>query len=698
MANNRVVYTISLNELLEKDLSKVLTKVRTFEQEINKADAKARKFGKDAFSAPGLDKTRQSVQGLEYRLERLTSLRDRAFDPERVRKFNKEIQNTQLKIDGIKGHGMGFKEAMKGGLGRIEGMTGLPVSGLASPGGMVLGGAAVAGYVGYKIMAESFAKAVELSDLKADVRKSTGMNESEAASLATSLMGNNTRTSLSDQMSIAKIGGQIGVVKSEIESFTKVMDMSVVALSDEFAGGAEEVTRSLGGIKKLYKDLDAKSFTDATVQIGDAINYLGATGTATGPVVSDFVTRMGQLGKLKGTFAEMAGMGAAFQEKGLTAEIAAGGYTNAVLRVAEITKNGDNMKMFAKQMGITNKAAKDLYNSDTTKFMMQFAKSLQGLSNDEIAKTLQFLGIGTQESIKTLQVMASDIDFFNQRIADVGKSVGSQAKEFEIKNNNLAGSVEKLKGSWDNFFTMMGQKQEGFFKAMVDGLNAGVSALNGIINTNENLKNEEKSKALEKETNSVFLSKKSDFESKVKMEELWLEGEAIKKGKPLSQSEIQDLQKQAQFNVAERQITTKALANSLVSVKKQDIKNPFAIDIKETEVQKAGEIKYDEFLKSFMPEKKEKGNYGLQKEIEAEEAKKAKKGHSEKTDLIGTVENVRPQNIYINMNKMVDIQQIDIMGMRDGSMNRDIVERDLKAVVGNAIIEVANDLVGYIGR
>jgi len=111
--------------------------------------------------------------------------------------------------------------------------------------------------------------------------------------------------------------GQLGIAKDEAVAFTQSVDQAVVALGDEFTGGVEDVTKSLGGLQKLFKETADVSPAEAITKIGSAVNALGADGTATGPVIADFAARIGQLGNLAPQITQTLGLGAAFQELGL---------------------------------------------------------------------------------------------------------------------------------------------------------------------------------------------------------------------------------------------------------------------------------------------------------------------------------------------------------------------------------------------
>ncbi|TVT38583.1 hypothetical protein FNT36_20600 [Hymenobacter setariae] len=63
---------------------------------------------------------------------------------------------------------------------------------------------------------------------------------------------------------------------------TDSVEQAVVALVNEFTGGIEEVTKSLGGLQKLFKETANVSPAEAITKIGVVVNALGAEGQASG--------------------------------------------------------------------------------------------------------------------------------------------------------------------------------------------------------------------------------------------------------------------------------------------------------------------------------------------------------------------------------------------------------------------------------
>ena len=288
---------------------------------------------------------------------------------------------------------------------------------------------------------ESIASAAKMSDAMSDIEKSTSMTTEEVSGLVSEIGKIDSRTSTEALLDIAKVAGQLGIAKEEVIGFTKSVDMAVVALGDEFSGGAEEVAGKMGTLKTLFKDTKDLQAGEAINKIGSAINELGAAGSATGPVIADFTARMGQLGDLSPQITQSMGLGAAFQELGLSAEIASGGLTNILLTAAK--ESGP----FAAQMGLSTKAIEDLINTDPNEFLLKLAESLRGLPADQVAKRLDDMGIKSQEATKVMSLLKDQTDLVRTRqlqANDAFEKGTSLTDEFNKKNNNAAAELAKM--------------------------------------------------------------------------------------------------------------------------------------------------------------------------------------------------------------------------------------------------------------
>ncbi len=300
---------------------------------------------------------------------------------------------------------------------------------------------------------ESLKMAAEVSDAFGGIQKATGMTAVEVKTLNDEIGKIDTRTAQKSLLDIAQVGGQINVVKEEMLGFVESVDKAVVALGDEFSGGAEEVANKMGVLSKLFKETKDLEAGKAINDIGSAINELGAAGSATGPVVADFATRIGQLGNLAPQISETLGLGAAFQELGLTAEISAGGLTNILMTASKATKD------FADHLGMTEDQFKNLINTNPNEVILQLAASFRGMPTDVVVKSLSDLGIKSQEATKVMTLLSDQTEIVRekQELAATAMREGtSLTNEFNVMNNTAAAMLEKQEKASDALKVQLG--------------------------------------------------------------------------------------------------------------------------------------------------------------------------------------------------------------------------------------------------
>lgn len=316
--------------------------------------------------------------------------------------------------------------------------------------------------------------AAELSDQLANVQKTTGLTDTELGKLRDTVESFDTRTSIADLLEIGTVGGRLGVAKDELNGFIETVDKAVVALGDDFSGGAEQIATELGKIKTLFGDTKNLKFDDALNQIGSALNELGNSGANSAPSVANFTRRIGQLGKLAPTLSQTLGLGATLEELGLRADIAAGGVTDLIL------KFGKKPQAFADLMKITKKQFVGLLENNPNDLIIRLAKSLEEMDSTKMIQTLEGLTVGSQESIKTILALTGKTDLLvkRQKLAAKAMSEGlSLQAEFDIKNRTLQAEIDKLSKK----FLILAQRIGTIVAPIFMGLGVVVSGLVTVL-------------------------------------------------------------------------------------------------------------------------------------------------------------------------------------------------------------------------
>lgn len=314
---------------------------------------------------------------------------------------------------------------------------------------------------------DSVGELLEISDAMTGVEKTSGLAAEKVRELWNDFDALDTRTSKKELLDIAQIGGRLGITdKEQLREFTEEIDKIYVALGDSFQGGLEAVTTKVGKLKNLFEETKQQNYGEALNAIGSALNELGANGTASEENISEFATRIGQLPEaLKPTIAQTLGLGAAFEESGIDAEIAASGYSR-FMSVA-----GTNVEAFAKQMKISAEEARALFETKPEEFFLKFAQSMKGLGAEGTAEVLKGLKLNTLEVQKAIGAAGDNADRFRELMSLAGEAMEegtSIQEEFNKVNNNTAAIWEKIKKVWKETFTS--DLVQGFFSYIVQAL------------------------------------------------------------------------------------------------------------------------------------------------------------------------------------------------------------------------------------
>ena len=314
---------------------------------------------------------------------------------------------------------------------------------------------------------DSVGELLEISDAMTGVEKTSGLAAEKVRELWNDFDELDTRTEKKELLDIAQIGGRLGITdKEQLREFTEEIDKIYVALGDSFQGGLEAVTTKVGKLKNLFEETKNQNYGEALNAIGSALNELGANGTASEENISDFATRIGQLpDALKPTIAQTLGLGAAFEESGIDAEIASSGYSR-FMSVA-----GTNVEAFAKQMKMSAEEARALFETKPEEFFLRFAQAMKGLGAEGTAEVLKGLKLNTLEVQKAIGAAGANADRFREMMSLAGEAMEegtSIQEEFNKVNNNTAAIWEKIKKVWKETFTSTWI--QGFFSYIIQAL------------------------------------------------------------------------------------------------------------------------------------------------------------------------------------------------------------------------------------
>ena len=395
-----------------------------------------------------------TFSGLRSEVKKLSSeLKDLTPGTELFEKKVQELKNVQKRFEEVKGEIQSVKKAVEESVKPVEELT-QKTSSLGSIFSSVfkanIATSLFEGLLGK--FRSSTDELLKISDLMTGVEKTTGLASEQVRELWNEFDNLNTRTSKQELLNIAQIGGRLGITdKEQIKEFTEQIDKIYVALGDSFQGGLEEVTTKVGKLKNLFEETRNQNYGEALNAIGSALNELGANGSSSEQNITDFATRIGALpAVLKPSIEKTLGLGAAFEESGIDAEVASSGYSR-FMSVA-----GNNIAAFAKQMKLTTKEASELFNTRPEEFFIRFGESMKGLGAEQTAGVLKGLKLNTLEVQKALGTAGDNADRFRSLMTLSGQAMQdgtSIQNEFNKVNENTAAIWEKIKKVFVEIFT-----------------------------------------------------------------------------------------------------------------------------------------------------------------------------------------------------------------------------------------------------
>lgn len=310
----------------------------------------------------------------------------------------------------------------------------------------------------------------KLSDSLSDIEKSTGLSTEAVKELNSQLSKIDTRTKTADLREIAVGLGQIGEAanKANVEAIDKI----VVALGDEFGGGAKEITTTLSVLRNNLQDIKTGDYATDVSHIGNALNTLGAEGLATAPVVTDIANRIAGIGQTFGlTSGQILGTAATFQELGIETERGSTAITKLFQKI------GAEPEKFAKVAGIGVNQFKELINRDMLGAFDAVAAGAKkaGANNIVFSQILKELDADGSGAGEVLSKLGANHELLTKKVntaTDALKSNSSITEEFTKKNNNLAAELAKLNKDFESLIQS---------KSLADAFASGVRGVRHFI-------------------------------------------------------------------------------------------------------------------------------------------------------------------------------------------------------------------------
>jgi TP901 family phage tail tape measure protein len=308
-----------------------------------------------------------------------------------------------------------------------------------------------------------------VSELKADIQKTSGLTDDEVNNLSDSLEKLDTRTSLDQLLEIAVIGGRLGITGAEgLEKFTGAVSKLDIALGDEFSGGIQEVTDRTGKLSNVLfgATKDGELMANRMLGLGNALNVLAANGQATAGTITDMASRISALlVPIGATQGQILGLSAAMDNLAINPE--RGG--SAMVRI--IQRIGENLPLISRGLEIPQKQLTELFNADPVKAFQLVAEQVfektAGVPDKLIRKLdeLKLRGVGNTEVFLKLGQNAGLVQENIDLATEALTNYNSIQNEVDRKNETVTGQFERFGNKIKEAFT--DKDFEEFFKALI---------------------------------------------------------------------------------------------------------------------------------------------------------------------------------------------------------------------------------------
>ncbi|HQU95771.1 MAG TPA: phage tail tape measure protein [Saprospiraceae bacterium] len=308
-------------------------------------------------------------------------------------------------------------------------------------GGAVAGAAAAAALVTSVIRLNS-----EIDGLQADVRKTTGLNAEAVERLTDRLRALDTSTTLQELLDISKIAGRFGVEgEKSVGDFTEAVNLLNIALGDNFAGGAEEITTQVSKLSNVLYGATSNGteLADNFLHLGNVINVLDNKTNATADEIVDASIRFGSLAKSLGLSAsETIGLSTGFLDLGINVERGSG----AMIRFNSVIRT--KLKEVSEQIGVSQEDFKNLLNTKPVDAMiLVITKLKERFGSDQVGLigALKQMGLGSANVQELVLAMSNNLDRFNDIVNTSNAYIGSTNSLLAEQANQM----DSLPDAWN---------------------------------------------------------------------------------------------------------------------------------------------------------------------------------------------------------------------------------------------------------
>lgn len=294
--------------------------------------------------------------------------------------------------------------------------------------------------VGTTLMAGPIQSAMQFESVMADVRKVVDFDTPEQfqqMSRDILELSKNIPMTAEELGQIVAAGGQSGIAREDLTAFAETAAKMGVA----FDISAEQAGDMMAKWRTAFKMNQADVET-----LADKINYLGNNTSATAPLISDVVTRIGPLGEVGGVASgEIAALGASLVGSGIESDVAATGIKNLILAMVSGESATKTQREAFAQLGISTTELARRMQTDARGAILDVLQRISQLDKASQASVLQ--NIFGKESLGAIAPLLSNLDGLRDnfnKVGDAAHYAGSMQAEFDKVSQTTENSVQLM--------------------------------------------------------------------------------------------------------------------------------------------------------------------------------------------------------------------------------------------------------------
>lgn len=306
------------------------------------------------------------------------------------------------------------------------------------------------------------------SDSLSDIRKTTKLSEQDVNALSDAINKIDSRNGREQLHLLAYEAGKLGLGKygaQGVLGFVKSADQLSVAMKGVLGDdGILQITK-MGEVMGLFGKMGVEK---SMLALGSSINELAQNSTAKGTYIADFARRVSGIGlQAHMSAAEIMGLGGAADALQQELEVSATAMNKFIVQLQA------KHKTVAKAVGIDEDYLRGmLEQGKTTEAMIAVFEKLKGLGGlSPLAPLMKDLGSDGARLTAVLSAMVFNVDKVKEMI-DISTGAFKQAtsvtNEYNLKNENAAAIMERMKNSWDKMFVNSGNV--GVVKEMAEDI------------------------------------------------------------------------------------------------------------------------------------------------------------------------------------------------------------------------------------